>query len=399
MAQCSVAVVVLLGLCSYVAANFMRTLHVTYEDGVEASHFELGRSIGIALGDAIRAAWEVDDELKGMEAWVANNSTGQRIFAGFVSESSAAFPAYTREIEGMAAGSGIPLQRFMVNQLREELAQWVPEMVPRRGKCTTVYAYNPAGGVYAMAHNDDWGQNWRSLAYFVVATALDERGDVKFRFGTWLYPGYLLGSDINYNSHGLAFTVNSLFPLQFLEEGVGVAWVSRHMLDAQSVEEAIRRASNPRVSTAISYNLANIRNGSMFNVEVDSGGRAVKHNITGLDYHVNSFKNSRTPEWLDPSSPARAKRWAQMQPASVPAIRAFMSDTADAQYPVYRNHIPPDDCFTEVTGIFDFVKGTLSLWNSPPASSSPVAVFDITDGKHSAQFHTSSTPEPLGTVV
>ena len=49
---------------------------------------------------------------------------------------------------------------------------------------------------------------------------------------------------------------------------MGTAWVSRHVAEATSLADAIARAADPRVSTALSYNLGDTQNRTMVNVEV-----------------------------------------------------------------------------------------------------------------------------------
>mmetsp|Transcript_57996 Transcript_57996/g.155307 ORF Transcript_57996/g.155307 Transcript_57996/m.155307 type:complete len:391 (-) Transcript_57996:114-1286(-) len=369
----AVLLVVALAQAAGQSQPFVRTLFVEYRDGDAQGHFELGLAIGRAMGAVVRQAWEGDEELRAMEQWTASGE-GQRIFDNLVGTSNRSFPLYTREVEGMAEGAQIPLRRMLVNQLREELAQWLSREDPRRprvGHCTDAYAVDPYAGVTALGHNDDWDVYWRNATYVVVATALDAKGGVKFRFGTWVYPGYLLGEQLNWNSYGLLWTCNSLFPQRFLDDGVGTAWVARHMVEAKSLEDLIDRAADKRVTTAMNYNVGTLQRKVLWNLEVDAGGVNAIEQITGPYLHTNEFKLLNSPQFPEDSSDHRQHRWDALRPNTVPGVRAFLSDRADPHWPVWRNRTGGDDCYTQVTGLFDLERRTLSVWTVPAASAAP----------------------------
>ena len=42
-----------------------------------------------------------------------------------------------------------------------------------------------------------------------------------------------------------------------------------------------------------------------------------------------------------------------------------------------RNHTPPDDCFSEVAGVFDLRRKTLTVWKRNPKAHEPDAVFSL----------------------
>ena len=251
----------------------------------------------------------------------------------------------------------------------QELAQWIE---PRQfeGHCTDGYVVN--GELTALGHNDDWSINWRKSSYFVVATALDAGGRAKFRMGSWCYPGLLFGVQLNWNSYGLVWTVNSLFPRHFWPRGVGTAWVSRHMTEATSVEDFVARASNKRVSTALNYNVGVLQAKRLWNVEVTTGGLHAIQEITSPYVHTNQFKLLNVSQFPEASSVHREARWKQLRPNNIADLRAFLSDRSDPDWPVWRNRTSKDDCFTSITGIFDLQRQTLSAWTSPANASDPL---------------------------
>jgi hypothetical protein len=325
-------------------------------DPTPAGHFAFGRRLGEEARDLVAAAWGSDSELAALEDWVRSNATGRRIFERFANDSNAAFPLYSEEIRGLAEGLAQPLDRVLTSNLREELLQFLP--TPKRlGKCTTSWVADASSGLAGWGHNDDWGQDWRAYSYFVVATV---RGGVSFT--SWMYPGLLPGCDFSFNAEGVAFTVNSLFPTDFRDHGVGTAWVSRHVVEATSVEDALARASDQRVSTALSYNLASTLTKKMLNAEVTTGGvKSVRH-IDAPAFHGNEFEQLAVSSAHDTSTAHRRARWEQLRPATMADLHAYLADDADPAWPVWRNGTAPDPCWTEVTGVFDLSAGSLTIW-------------------------------------
>lgn len=207
-------------------------INIKFEDNLEG-HYNFGKEIGTKLKKWIKHTFDNDTELSRMEEFVNDRPD---IFNNFVNESTKAFPLYTKEIEGMSEGAEQPLKRMFINQLREELAQWIYDDMPRVGHCSTTFSYDQKNKISILAQNDDWTQNYRKEAYCIFATVLEPNSDIiKYKFISWSYPGFLPGSDLNVNSYGIAFTCNSLFPKKFLDHGIGTAWIIRNSLTSKDI--------------------------------------------------------------------------------------------------------------------------------------------------------------------
>ena len=61
--------------------------------------------------------------------------------------------------------------------------------------------------------------------------------------------------DFDRQQSRVVYSVNSLFPKKYALSGVGTAFVARSLLEASDIDDAVRRAADARVSTAMSYNL------------------------------------------------------------------------------------------------------------------------------------------------
>eukprot|EP00665_Eupelagonemidae_sp_cell47_P004779 gene4778-966_t len=250
----------------------LRLIEVAYAD-TPAGHTAFGTAIGKAAASEMAFLENAPDPELAQLLALSVSAQGQQILAAFVNASRAAYPSYYREIEGMAAGSGVSLHTLLVNNFREELVQFLPNssrLDRRPGKCSTAVIATDA--VRALGHNDDWTQDWRGAAYLVAANESRADGSV-LRHGSWVYPGYLPGMDVAWNSHGLVYTVNSLFPVDFQSGGVGTAFAARDLLGATSLADATRRASPATVASAMSYTLGSTAEaGRLVQLEVDTGG-------------------------------------------------------------------------------------------------------------------------------
>eukprot|EP00947_MAST-08B_sp_MAST-8B-sp1_P004975 g4975.t1 len=211
--------------------------------------------------------------------------------------------------------------------------------------------------------------------------------------------------DISWNSRGLVFTVNSLFPRRYMRGGVGTAFVARHLLEATSLADAKARASFLNVSSAMSYQLGwrsatkkriegkdsgdtrfagdDGQAGTLEQLEVDTGGgpaHSAVHLVGRGDsyFHANEFTVlPDAQQYPDNSTASRTQRWREMQPVDDGArLRGFLGDTTGA-YPVWRNDTEPDDCFSEVAAVFDLNRATLSVWTGNPKLGPPQRVFEL----------------------
>ena len=369
----------------------LNIIHVDFNSTL-SGHFHFGFVIGTAQRTNIQHIFQTDKELATLVTYSTQNATGKQLFSNLVAAAQREFPQYFQEILGTAAGAQVSNVTLLVNQFREELVQTAPELSVRqrkqgRGLCSSAFVHTSS--VLLLGHNDDWTQNWRGDAYWVFGkmkqmntdTTSNSNVTTTLQFATWVYPGYLPGMDLSWNSHGMLYSVNSLFPVQLPDpHGVGTAFVARHLLESTSMTDAIRRASNPRVSTAMSYNLGSLNEHRLVELEVTiHGGQGQREITMGMSYfHGNLFIETKgIIQRNDPSTSSREKRWKAMQPVLVKKnVRNFLGDTKGV-WPVYRNHIEPDDCYTDVTGIFDLNERTMQVWSGNPKETEPMGEWKL----------------------
>ncbi|KAL3351814.1 hypothetical protein AABB24_020077 [Solanum stoloniferum] len=111
-------------------------------------------------------------------------------------------------------------------------------------------------------------------------------------FTAYTYAGELPSCAFGFNNHGVAFTLNSVPPCE--EEIVGGAigrnFVSRDLLEATSIEDALARIHSSEASVGHSYNLIDTRTRRILNVETASRNRISVHEIGEIPFfHANMY--------------------------------------------------------------------------------------------------------------
>jgi hypothetical protein len=146
-------------------------------------------------------------------------------------------PHLLREVEGIAAGSGLSRAEVYALQLLDE--EWAFRRRLKDGpglqKCSAFAVRNDAAGVTWIGQNMDLGAYTDGLQRLVQHASCDGRpGAVIVTIAGMLG---LLGV----NDAGVGVCVNSIPQVPSAAEGVPVAFVVRHLLEARSAAEASDR--------------------------------------------------------------------------------------------------------------------------------------------------------------
>lgn len=292
---------------------------------VSGTHREVGRQIGEARAETIRAAAAFEHE----EIPLGRTREEQLSVAeGYLEVTSTAYPWFVEELEGAAEGAGVeplPLFAAMVEEI------WYEPYARRlQGRCTDLVAVPPAtaDGRVLVAHNNDMT---RAFQEGIVAIE-------------WRVPGeptaFTLGNDLwlscGWNDAGITMAGNELAPL---DERVGIprAVQYRSLLRQPTIEQAVGEAL--RHDRASSYNQVLVSSdGRVVNVE----GSATDAELTTVDerghlVHTNHYVCERMLRYegdLDyvPHSATRYRRAAELLASTEPGtitvetMRAFLSD-------------------------------------------------------------------------
>lgn len=328
-----------------------------YVDAGSTDHEGLGRAIGEQLRRPIRAQCDkILTELSRRASRESLNQVAERLLA----QGARAFPQYVREIEGMAAGAGVDFRHMLLTCLEESAQSALRE------RCTTI-AF-AADGCTLLGHNEDWAPGFEDGFYVVRATMPDG-----VAFLSLAYMGSPPGSSVALNSHGIAFSGNSLLGLQ--QPGIAKNLLLRSQIEACSLADFERRAT--RAPRAISNNtMALDRDGGVVNIEMALAEHAVLRPDDGILVHTNHVlapQLERHERFERPCSRRRhatASDMASVAPPSKDLMRRILLSHDGWPHSVCLHAATEhyDDAQTVASAIVDLAEMSLEVAKGPPCA-------------------------------
>ncbi len=313
--------------------------------GIDGDPFALGHALGAAMAPAIReVVLELDSVRTLLSHWSGSDHVAQLEAAG-----RAAFPQYMKEIDGIAAGAGLPFEAIFIWNCRGDLPGSGAEDDPG---CTSLLA-RAGDGSGLLAHNEDGAGELDG--HCALIDAQPERGQA---FTSFAYPGMLPGHTFGFNAAGLVQTINHLAPW---ESRVGLPRhiVCRAILDAATLDEALAILRRSDRAGGFHHNLARAGEARLLSVEAPGGACAIRE-VTRRSAHANHLvfeALSGRPQSISPSSRDRQQRAEVLIEEARPCpagLRDVLSDAAGPGLPICRKGQPPeDDGFTLATAVFE----------------------------------------------
>jgi Acyl-coenzyme A:6-aminopenicillanic acid acyl-transferase len=350
------------------------------------SHRDLGFRTGLAFRGRIAEA------LKAMNATLAGRlvpfyetAAGRRAVDLWLGNARKIFPKYYEEMEGLAAGAGVPLHLLSLVNLEDDIegmlaaqsASSSPLSQLARDHCSDISYVDPKKALEGrlMGHNEDAESFIKSSAYLLRARV--QGSDFMF----YTYPGVISGNAFGFNAHGLVLTCNAVFPRDVFADGQSVPrnFVTRAAIDCRTVEEVRELLRHTRLASGFSLTVGSWKTGEIVNFEMN-GDRVRETPHTAGNYsHFNMYEHLAVPQHTDESTVHRLKRYDELPAArSWETIRAILGDTKDPVYPIYRDGKSPDCCATVATGAFDLGARTFGLYdNNPKLHPEPLLSFAL----------------------
>jgi hypothetical protein len=262
------------------------------------------------------------------------------------------YPEYAQEIKGIAEGAQVPEDYIWALNFQDE--EYVTDLGGQRVKsgniekadgCSNLF-YQDADGNVLFGHNEDGDPTMAGPGVGMVILHVNvndpEYGDL-YNYTVGYYLGMLPGWSFGFNSYGIVFDMNSLYPLQ-LGRGLGTAFTSRDVFSAKNIDEAIAKAAPFGASLGISANIGSLDEGVWVNLEGTPDGAFKLKNHTALaagsNYWFHHFNNYLTNKnvWYheSPSSAHREINLARLVnqlggfPSSVSQMATVLGDTTDS---------------------------------------------------------------------
>jgi hypothetical protein len=160
--------------------------------------------------------------------------------------------------------------------------------------------------------------------------------------------------------------------------GLGRHFIARSLLDARSLDDAIKRATVPGRAAGFTYNVGSLSERRVVSVEV-SPDRHHVHEVQGCYVHTNHYLKLRgVDQEVGSSSQARLARARALCQATLPAptdgaqgadatrVLRLLGDRIDRDYPIYRDATPPDRSATLCSALFDLEARQLRIYAGHP---------------------------------
>ncbi len=294
-----------------------------------------------------------------MPAYVAQSRAWQAVaarradpyVAALRREAEAAFPELVAELDGIAAGLGMPARDVFAWNCRGEL-------VNRSGDgCTTVAGASPEAAVRRIAHNED-GDPFL-LDRCLLVDVRPERGP---GFVSFYYPGSLPGHTFAVNRAGLVQTINNV-RITAPAAGVPRMLLSRAVLDAGSLDAALAILRDRARASGFHHMLGCAGDARVLSVEASVARTSVQA-VHGVAGHANHLVHAgpcadADAQVVTASSRDRQARLAALLPMlggapSLAALTGVLADRGGPGLPIFRDDpADPDDENTLATAAFE----------------------------------------------
>lgn len=351
-----------------------------FDAGRCADGYALGLAVGRRFAEVIQSRMRQDLVLREQLLPFASTAQAQALLAALQSANRQRYPRYWDELVGTADGSGVPLLHVILVNFRKEVLPFIPKEMEEKekeeadGDCSDVLIVSDSTAI--AAHNEDGDVALLGHTYLVRATLPDGAS-----FTAYTCAGELPSCAFGFNTNGVAFTLNSVPPAndEIVAGAIARNFVSRDLLEAKNLEDAMHRVCSPAVSVGHSYNLTDVRERRIVNVETASGNRfAVREAGAVPFFHANMYRHLQVKQVPDENSMSRERRAAQCSSAvdvdSKEAALSLLGDTADEKYPIY---MTGPRLYTLCTVLVDLDEATMTIYKGNPRDGNAAHVLRI----------------------
>ncbi|XP_027342350.1 uncharacterized protein LOC113855084 [Abrus precatorius] len=347
-----------------------------FEVGPCKDAYEMGLLIGQRFSQLIRSRVATDLILQNQLRPFAQTPSSQPLLKPLFDNTRTKFPRYWDELLGTAAGSGVPLLDILLINFRKEILAFIPKGGAKSTNadtlddCSDILVVNESMAI--AAHNED--ANIALVGHTYLIKGILPNG---LFFVGYTYAGELPSCAFGFNSYGLAFTLNAVHPAEdeIVAGGVGRNFITRDILEATSMEDAMNRIQSLEVCVGHSYNLIETSTRRIFNVETASRKRISVYEVGETPFfHANMYLHLHINQVKDENSISRQKRAATMTKISKGDLLSLLGDMEDKNYPIY---MTGPLLHTLCTTVIDLDKQTLSIIAGNPKEDDVSHVFSI----------------------
>ncbi|KAG9447308.1 hypothetical protein H6P81_013436 [Aristolochia fimbriata] len=338
--------------------------------------YQLGFLIGQRFSSLIKSRVATDLVLQQkLLPFARSGSHAQATVEALSAANRGRYPLFWDELVGMAEGSGAALLDILLLNFRKEILPLIPDCAKITADtmsqdCSDVLIVNDSMAI--AAHNEDANVALVGHVYLIRATLSNG-----LSFTAYTYAGELPSCAFGFNNNGLAFTLDSVPPSteEIIPGGIGRNFVSRDLLNATGLDDAISRIRSSNVSVGHSYNLIDVPKRKIINVETASGKRFSIFEVGEKPFfHANMYLHLKVNQVHDDNSISRQTRAAQLRKESKAEILSLLGDSVNQNFPIY---MTGPTLYTLCTAIIDLDSKTLTIIEGNPKKGDVSRVFPI----------------------
>ena len=324
---------------------------------VSGSHYDIGLQIGQKFKTSIQQGLKEDLLLQELYFPFHRTEEGQSLYKRLLALHKRHYLDYAQEIEGMADGAGIPFDELFVANLAREYRGYLSggHKAVEFG-CSTC-AYVSDQGI-VLGHNED-GISFNKGKMYLVRVSVDHKPS----FIALCYPGTIPGNAFGFNEYGVFFSCNNVLP-DHIKEGIGRTFISRSMLEAKTMEDAVACASVEPRANGFHYTVGSLDGSILQSVEMSPDQVFVK-DITDTYFHANHYINLvDVPQKISSSSKERQTRGEEIRDAikSAEDIFEVLRDQKNSEYPIAMDGTDEEKGLTLVMALFDTSRRKVCLY-------------------------------------
>lgn len=351
-----------------------------FEVGPCIDSYEMGFLIGQRFSQRIKNRVASDTILQNQLRPFAQTPQSESLLKALFDNNQTKFPMYWDELLGTAAGSGVPLLDILLINFKKEILAFVSKEGLKSleddssNECSTVLVVGESMAI--AAHNED--ANVVLVGHTYLIKGILPNG---LFFVAYTYAGELPSSAFAFNSNGLAFTLNSVPPAEdeIVAGGIGRNFISRGILEATGIDDAINRIRSSEISVGHSYNLIEISTRRIVNVETASKKRISIHEVGEEPFfHANMYRHLHINQAQDESSISRQKRANVLTKTTKEDFLSILGDADDQKNPIY---MTGPLLHTLCTAVIDLEEKTLSIIEGNPKKEDVSIVFSLSPKK------------------
>ena len=311
--------------------------------------FAIGHALGKASAEALVTRVFATEEYRALDAqWRGSDYLGQLEAAARTS-----YPAYLREIEGIAAGAGQDFETVFLWNCRGDLrlpADVSPAVAEAAASgCTTIQIPAKDGAPAIIAHNEDGASELLGACLWIEA---EPDGEAPWQ--SFMYPGMLPGHTFGLNASGVIQTINNI-RAHDLKPGIPRQIICRAILDSRSLDAAIEILQRADRASGFHHNLGEAGSQRIASVEAPASGCHVRITDAPLAHanHLLEEEFARLDQLITESSRNRQDAADRMIADGVLSRGGAEDILFDERTPIHCDKDARDDyAQTLATGVF-----------------------------------------------